>query len=173
MFNKLNKEQEELLREGKVNVHGMKLKSLFISDEENKKTLIGRIYGYCRIKGEEKSNKEYNIFIIKKSLLQPYIFYKVEDNDLLNKGIFILYGDVIVTYWNWIEDKKSFFIIKNDYALIDKNIVDKNDKDKIGVDTIKKIAPMIHNAIQVNSFHIIRIREQKLIKPPEAINRMP
>lgn len=148
--------QRDIIRKGKINVKRKKLNKFYTSIKGNKPVLEGKIIAQVEAIEDEK---KYNIFAIRQSPLSKTVFIKMKPENHSK-----LFGDVISYNWNYILSSNNMFLIEN-------TIEPKGTPqvtDKIGVNTLRNISPLISDSILANWYHRIKIREKKLIKLPES-----
>jgi len=149
---------QDILREGRINVKLNGLRNLFTSVENNKLVNVGKIISFVRVKDNLKATNFSAIFAVK-SGVYDIKFYKVKEKDYDS-----LSGDVILRNWNYKVKGDGRFLELNE----DINIEEMSDKyEAIGVDTLKKLSPLVHSSILANAYHRIKLREKKLIKMPD------
>ena len=158
---KLNDVQNDILKEGKHIVNDCMLRNLYLSEEGSKQINAGKIQS-CVIIEEDKI--KYYIIAIKKGIFPNYSFYKIKFDDVIRNEKDELFGDVIIKKWNFKKDNSDIFLVYNEDNEIKSEVV--KDTNRIGVDTIARVSPLVANAILINAEHRLRMRESKLIKLP-------
>ena len=159
---KLNDFQNEIISEGKHIVKDNMLRNLYLSDNGSKQINVGKIQACVVIKEKELN---YYIFAIKKGIFPNYKFYKVKFDDVeIKEGNKEIFGDVVLNKWNFKRDNSGIIFVYNEDSEISSEVV--KDNNRIGVDTIARVSPLVSNAILINAVHRLRMREAKLIRLP-------
>lgn len=152
--------QQEILREGRVNVNEMKLRFLFTSRKGVNPLNEGKIVAYVM---GQNDGVLYSIFAVRKTQFAQVDFYKVKTG--LHSDLF---RDVTLDGWNFTPDERNLFLINNEtHVTLDYHY----SKERASVDTIGNLAPLVHKAILANYIHRIRLRERRLLKLSEDEQR--
>ena len=156
----IDSDRLNIIVNGKPNVKKLHLGSLWLSDKGDKRTKAGNIISYVKAGVEiEGKEKILNCFVIKRKRFEPPEFYLIPNNEIKDN---LIKGDVICTLWNFRLDENSSFHIPNEIKNI---VIDSVAEDaSVGVDTLKKVAPLVDASIRANPVHRIRMRETGLIR---------
>ena len=142
---------------GKANVKDLSLTHLWLSDNGSKKVDAGKIVSFVKIK--DKGKEINNCIVVKERKLEPFKFYLVDDKTIINKHIT---GDIILNSWNFrLDDNNNFYVKNKQEVILIEPLV---EGAMVGVDTLKKLAPLVHSSINANPIHRIRLRESRLIR---------
>lgn len=153
-------ERLNIMVSGKPNVARLPLGSLWLSEDGNKRTKIGKIVSYTQLGVKVKDKEEVlHCFVTKRKRFEPLEFYLIPINCIKDNRI---QGDVISTLWNFRLDENSSFYIPNEMKKI---VIEGLINDlSVGVDTLSKVAPLVNASIRANPVHRIRMRETGLIR---------
>lgn len=155
----LTEELQEVLINGKQTVKENKLKNFYTSKDGENILYVGKIISLVQVEeNNPHDNTIYSIIAIRQRLFKPLKFYKL--NSECHGNIF---KDVVSNVWNFRLDDRSYYYIENMNKLQE---LEKIPTNRVGIDTIARVTPIVTHAIQINAKHRIRMREQKLIKEP-------
>lgn len=169
-YNRLDSNQQKILRKGRLLRKKFKLMNLFTSVDGSKPVKVGRIEAYIEIKETEQTKEKvpkiniFGVFATRRGLLSDYRFYKIptEKIDDYSDGI---EGDVRLMEWNFILSKKSGFYELNTNKEYEYEVDIANNKN---IDVMKEVGKSVIAGVLSDPHHRKEVRRVKLLKLPNS-----
>lgn len=144
----------KILESGRANAKALDLRYLVLSEDGLKRIVAGKIESFIKVKYMKLN---FNCLVVKKNVYSTPRFYLINDADVISNDI-----DFVSSSWNYrIDENSSFYTTNQDKLIL---IEAMQDGVGIGVDTLSKLAPLVHSSINANPIHRIRLREQGLMR---------